>query len=77
MGGALIYVVLVYQARKDTIASVVDCICIVVCLVLTTGRVASRQLCLVVVDSQRWWIVYRVVEYSMLALFLKSCIFGG
>ena len=41
---------LVYQVKQETIASVADCIFSVVCLVPAIAKVASRQLCLVVVD---------------------------
>ena len=50
MGGALMCVSLVYQARQETIASVVDCS--VVRLYYTTVRVASRKLYSVVVDCR-------------------------
>ena len=42
----------VYQVKQETIASVVDCIYSVVHLVPEIARVASRQLCSVVVDCR-------------------------
>ena len=52
MGGALMYVNLIYQAKQEIIASVVDCVYSIVCLVPETVSLASKQLCLVVVDSR-------------------------
>ena len=52
MGRALMCAYLVYQAKQETIATVEDCICIVVRLVPVIARVASRQLYLVVINSR-------------------------
>ena len=44
MGGALMYIGVLYQLRQEIIVSVLNCICSVVCLSPITVRVASRQL---------------------------------